>query len=186
MESRLTVPALNTDSGRRPLLILTILSVMAGWLSLAPAYANWQSFKEWVFGTPAVSQPANNVATNQPAGATTAPVVVPEPKRPEPVPETDSYVGGVWRSGSGHVFFLEPTSVSSFDVYMESDQHEQVRIGAGRVTSAGITATVKTLAERRLAEITLKFSDDHKTLSGTFSGTARQEKNFTLVLRKEE
>ena len=186
MEPRLTVPALNTDSGRRPLLVLTILGVMAGWLGLAPAYANWQSFKEWVFGTPPISQPANNVVTNQPAGPSSAPVVVPEPKRPEPVPETESYVGGVWRSGSGHVFFLEPTNVSSFDVYMESDQHEQVRIGAGKVTSEGITATVKTLAERRWAEIRLKFSSDHKTLTGTFSGTAQREKNFTLVLHKEE
>ncbi len=189
MQPPLTVSSLSTESNRKTLLVLTILGVIAAWLGLAPAYANWSAFVDFLTGKSTINQPVEKISTTGPSANNTVPVISPpQPvvEKTKPAREPLPYVGGVWRSGSGHVFFFELTGTSSFDIYEETSDNGQIKIGSGSVSSEGVNATVRTLKEHRLAQIELQFANGGKTLKGTFSGLAKQEKNFPLTLSKEE
>ena len=159
MDPRFTIDSFN--SGSRKLLVLTILSVLAAWLALPPVYLSWPSFCRWSgFCKPVVNEPS-----------------------PSPV-ESVPYVGGIWRSGAGHVYIFVQTD-TAFEIHQDAPNGAQVKIGSGTVTREGISATIKTLKEKRLAELSLRFSDDQNTLKGSFSGIHQSEKGFDLTLTRE-
>jgi hypothetical protein len=182
MEPRLPVDPLN--SGSRKLLVLTILGVLAAWLALPPAYLNRQAFCDLIgFCKPVVEEPTKNHPLSQPS-PTVAPVPTPTPRLEPPKAESLPYVGGIWRSGGGHVYVFEQTN-DSIEIYQDSPNGEQVKIGSGVVTRNGIKATITTLKERRRAALDLEFADDQNILEGSFSGTHESEKNFDLTLTRE-
>jgi len=161
---------------------------VAAWLALPPAYLNWPSFCSWIGFCKSAVNESTEKRVPDPADSVgaTIPLPVPRTEESKPVPPVESllFVGGIWRSGAGHVYIFVQSG-AAFEIYQDTPNGEQVKIGSGMVTKKGISATIKTLKEKRLAELSLQFSEDQNSLNGSFSGIHRNEKDFDLTLTRE-
>jgi hypothetical protein len=165
-----------------------MLSALAAWLSLPPGYLSIPEFRRFVGLPPAVSGPSNAASSSEGGAsrATISPIVDARPES-RPTGEGDlaplPYISGLWRSSSrfGHTYIITQTG-NSFEIYQDDPEAGHVKIGSGRVMKDRVTATVRTIKERRLAMVSLQLSADGQTLEGSFSGTAPQEKDFALKL----
>jgi hypothetical protein len=187
-------PVKSVDRTRRAtgaiILVFTMLSALGGWLALPPGYLSIPEFRRFVGLAPATPGPSHATpsAGNSNSGTTASPVVQGKPEA-RPPDEGNSaqlpYIGGVWRSSSrfAHTYIFAQTG-NSFEIYQDDPKAGHVKIGSGRVMKNGVTATVRTIKEQRLAMVSLQLSADGQTLEGSFSGTAPQEKDFALKLSR--
>lgn len=175
--------------------VLTLLGVIAAWLNLPPGYLAMPEFRRIVGLAPAIAGGEDQAKTKpsrpEPPSRTVTPSSTPhnvsgsgERGGERPANELP-YVGGFWRSHSRFGFtYIFTQSGSHFDIYQDDPVLGQVKIGSGAVTGSGVDATLQTIKEKRWVELKLQLSADGKTLEGTFSGSAQQEKNFPLTLSR--
>jgi hypothetical protein len=164
---------------------LALLSAIGAWLALPPGYLGVPEFREWI-GLTRESVPLKRADKSNP-GKIRDSAVPPSSKRPDEGSREKStlpYIGGFWVShsdpGYNYVFSQDG---DRFDIYVDLPQG-QAKIGSGRIHGTAVVATVRTVVEKRWAEIELQLSQDGQQLSGHFSGVARQEKNLPLRLTR--
>lgn len=164
---------------------LALLSAIGAWLALPPGYLGVPEFREWI-GLTRESVPVDNGDKSNP-GKIRDSVLPPSRKQPDEgstKPHTLPYIGGFWVShsdpGYNYVFSQDG---DHFDIYVDLP-HGQAKIGSGRIHGTAVIATVRTVVEKRWAEVELQLSQDGQELSGHFSGVAQQEKNLPLRLTR--